>query len=165
MTCEVSLELQWGTQGAFRVGPGKDSLHSSWEGEHSISLESHQGNQASRQFEEGILSCFSSCSRKPWVPSTCDCDLRELFRVPMGSEEYCGIWRGPLVLHWVWCSGRGPHLVLRPEPQGSFPFLTSITGSLHSWNRRVRSRLVLRNGTPLASCVVHGVTGHLSSCF
>jgi len=31
-------------------------------------------------------------------------------------------------------------------------------------NRRVRLRLLLKNGTPLASRVVHGVTGHLSSC-
>ena len=53
---------------------------------------------------------------------------------------------------------------LRRESQCSSPFQTSITGSLHSWNKRVRPRLVLRNGTPLASRVVHGVTGHLSSC-
>ena len=32
------------------------------------------------------------------------------------------------------------------------------------WNRRVRPRIVLRNGTPLASRVLHWVTGHLSSC-
>ena len=44
------------------------------------------------------------------------------------------------------------------------PFRSSIAGSLQSWNRRVRPHLVLRNGTPLASRVVHGVTGHLSSC-
>ena len=50
------------------------------------------------------------------------------------------------------------------ETQGSSPFMTSIAGSLQSWNRRVRPRLVLRNGTPLASQVVHGVTGHLLSC-
>ena len=58
----------------------------------------------------------------------------------------------------------GPHLELRWEPQGSSPFLTSIAGSLQSWNRRVRPRLVLRNGTPLASPVVLWLTGHLSSC-
>ena len=32
------------------------------------------------------------------------------------------------------------------------------------WNTRVRPRIVLRNGTQLASGVLHRVTGHLSSC-
>ena len=54
--------------------------------------------------------------------------------------------------------------MLSQEPQGSSPFLTLITGSLQSWNRRVRPYLVLRNETLLASQVVQGVTGHLSSC-
>ena len=82
----------------------------------------------------------------------------------MESQEYCGVGRGLSDLHWVWCNERGPHLELRWEPQCSSRFLTSITGSLQSWNRRVRPRIVFRNGTPLASQVVHGVTGHLSSC-
>ena len=34
------------------------------------------------------------------------------------------------------------------------------SGSLKSWDRRVRPRLVWRNGTLLDSRVVHGVTGH-----
>ena len=50
------------------------------------------------------------------------------------------------------------------EAQGFFPFLISISGSLRSRNRRVRPRLVLRHGTPLAARVVHGVSGNLSSC-
>ena len=32
------------------------------------------------------------------------------------------------------------------------------------WNPRVRPQIVLRNQTPLASGVLHRVTGHLSSC-
>ena len=39
---------------------------------------------------------------------------------------------------------------------GFFPFLNSITRSLQSWNRRVRPRLVLRIGIPLASRVFTG---------
>ena len=54
--------------------------------------------------------------------------------------------------------------MLRWEPQGSSPFLTWIAGSLQSYNRRVSPCLVLRNGTLLPSQIVHGVTGHLSSC-
>ena len=46
--------------------------------------------------------------------------------------------------------------MLRREPLGSSAFLTSIAGSLQSWNRRVRPRLGLRNGTPLASRVSRG---------
>ena len=46
----------------------------------------------------------------------------------------------------------------------SIAFLTSTSRSLRSWNRVVRPHLVLRHGTPLASQVVHGVSGHLSSC-
>ena len=107
---------------------------------------------------------FLSCGSKPWVPSTWVGDLKELLRVPMRSQGYCEVGRGLSGLHWVWCNGRGPHLELRRESQGSSPFLTSITGSLQSWNRRVSPRHVLRNGTPLSSRVVHGVTGHLSSC-
>ena len=42
--------------------------------------------------------------------------------------------------------------------------LSRITGSLQSRDRRVRSRLVWRNGTPLACRVVHGVTDHLLNC-
>ena len=68
-------------------------------------------------------------------------------------------------LHWVWCIGRGPHLHLRQETEGSSPFQTPIPGSLQSWDRRVRPRLGLRHGNTLAPRGVHGVRGHLSSCF
>ena len=67
-------------------------------------------------------------------------------------------------LCWVWYNTRGPHLVLRKEPQGSSPFLTLISGFLQSWDKRVRPRILWRNETSLASRVVHEVTGHLSSC-
>ena len=105
-----------------------------------------------------------SCSRKSWLPSTYDGDLRELLMVPMGSQEYCGIGSGLSGLHWGRCNGREPNLELRRELQGSSPFLRWTSVSLRSWNRGVRSRLVLRHGTPLDSRVVHGVSGHLSSC-
>ena len=107
---------------------------------------------------------FSGCGSKPWVPSTSASSLRELFRVPTKSWGYCGVRRGLLGLHWVWCNGGGPHLELRQEPQSSSAFMTSIAASLQRWNCRVRTHLALRNGTLLASRVVHEVTGHLSSC-
>ena len=84
--------------------------------------------------------------------------------MPLRSQGYYGAGRGLSGLHWVCCNGRGPNLEIRKEPQGSSPFWTQIAGSLQSWDRRVRPRLVWRNGTPLDSRVVHGVTGHLSIC-
>ena len=82
------------------------------------------------------------------------------------SEKLVTRWggRGLSGLQWFWCYGRGPHLELRQEPKGSSPFLIRIAGSLQIWDRTVRPRLVWRNGTHLASRVVHGVTGHVSSC-
>ena len=73
------------------MDPGKFSLHSSCEGEHGIALESRQVNRTSRCIEGGIPRSFWSCSRKPWLPLTCDSDLRELLRMFMGSQEYCGV--------------------------------------------------------------------------
>ena len=112
----------------------------------------------------GISRSFLSCTRKPWVPSTCAGDLSELLRVPLRSQEYCRFGRAFLGRPWVWWNGRGPHLELRQETQGSSPFLTPFAESLQSGNRRVWPHLVLKKGTPLASRVVHRVTGHLSSC-
>ena len=84
--------------------------------------------------------------------------------VPLRSQGYCGVGRRLSEHLWVWCNGRGPRPVLRQEPQGSSPFLTLIAGSLQSWDRKGRPRLVFRHGTLLAARVVHGVTGHLLSC-
>ena len=84
--------------------------------------------------------------------------------VPLRSQGFCGVGRGLSGLDWVWCNGRGSHLVLRTEPQVSSPFLTPISGFLQSWDRRVRPSILCRNETLLASRFVHEVTGHLSSC-
>ena len=121
---------------------GKSSLHSSCEGKCGIGLDSLQGTPASRRVEGGILRSFSICSRKPWVPSTCDGDFRELFRVPMGRQEYCGVGMGLLVLHWVWCNGRVPLLELRWEHQGSSRVLTWVSGCVCLFKQGVRSQHV-----------------------
>ena len=65
--------------------------------------------------------------------------------VSQGASERRGIlwiWGGPSGLRWVWRNGRGPHLEGRQEPQASSPFRTPTAGSLQSWDRRVRPRLV-----------------------
>src|SRR5574341_1309839 len=83
--------------------------------------------------------------------------------VPLRSQGNCGGGRGLSGLHWVWCIGRGPHFQLRQEPQSTSD-QTPIAGSLQTEDRRVRPRLGLRHGTPLASRDVPGERGRLSSC-
>ena len=141
------------------MSPGKSIFHSSCKGECGIALESRQGNRASRRVQGGVSSFFSSCGRKPCVPSTCDGDFRELLRVPMGSQEYCGVGRALFGLHRVWCNGRGPHLELKREPQGSSPVLMWVSGCVCCLKPRVKSRPVWRHGTQLSSQVVQGASG------
>ena len=50
------------------------------------------------------------------------------------------------------------------ETSGFLSISDSDRRSLQSWDMRGRPRLVLRHGTPLATQVILGVTGHLSSC-
>ena len=117
-----------GNSGCFLCGSRESRLHSSCEGERSIVLESQQGNRASSRVNGGVSRSFSSCGRKTWVPSTCDVDLREFLRVPMGNQEPCGERRGLSKFHCIWCSGRVPPLKLSREPQCSSPLLMWVWG-------------------------------------
>ena len=95
------FELQWdvwgfsrvmkGNSGSLSCGPREAESPFELRGEHGIALELWQGNRASSCVEGGISRSFWSCSRKPWLPSTCDSDLRELLRLFMGNQEFCGI--------------------------------------------------------------------------
>ena len=87
------------------------------------------------------LQVFLGLRQETLAPSTCASDLRELLKVRLRNQEYCGVGRGLSGLHWVWRNGRGPHLELRQETQGSSPFLTPIAGSRQRWDRE--SGLVL----------------------
>ena len=95
--------------------------------------------------------------------SNCDSDLRELLMVPMGSQESFRVVKGLSVFLWGLCKVRGPHLVLRWEPQISSPVLTRISGCVCSFKQGVRSRLVWRHGTLLSSRDVKEVSGLQSS--
>ena len=103
--CGVSHEVRRGAQGASLMAPGKSGLHVRGEGVRVISIEPWKQIRASRHVEVGLSRSFSHCGRKPWVPSTCAGDLMELLRVPLRSQEYCGVGRGLSGLHWVWCNG------------------------------------------------------------
>ena len=66
--CVGFLPSYTGNSGSLSVSPGKSSLHLSCGGEGGISLESRQGNWASRCIEGGISRSFSGWGRKPWSP-------------------------------------------------------------------------------------------------
>ena len=124
--------------------------------------------------DQGLNPCLLHCGQilYPWVgPGKPNLPLGlrgkagGCARVTAGPKRpHPGLCLGPNVplkgLLCIWWNVRGTHLELKQEPQCSSPFLTQIAESLQSWDRRVRPRLVWRNGTPLDSCVVHGVTGH-----
>ena len=99
-----------GTQRAFGVAPRKYNLNSSCKWECGIALESQQGNLAQDSLKGVSPGPSQVATGNPGVPLACDRDLRELFRVPMGSQDYCGVGRSHSVLHWLWCNGRGPQL-------------------------------------------------------
>ena len=115
-TCGFSLELRRGTQVSSSVAPGKSSLHLVAGGARHCSRVT-EGELSLKTRWRRILKSSSSYHRKPWVPSTCDGDLRELLMVPIGSQEYFGFGRDLSGLHWAQCNGRGPHLEWRSEPQ------------------------------------------------
>ena len=66
------------------------------------------------------------------------------------SQGYCVVGWGLSGLHWVWCNGIEPHLYLRRETQGSYPFLTLITG--------------LEQESQASSSVEEWISACLSSC-
>src|SRR5574340_1778531 len=73
-------------------------------------------------------------------------------------------WEGPLgtplgLVHWKRASSP-----VEAGTAGYLLFQTPIAGSLQTGDRRVRPRLGLRHGTPLASRDVPGERGRLSSC-
>ena len=78
---------------------------------------------------------------------------------PMVSQEYCGLGRALLGLHWGQFSGRGPHFELRWEPQGSSPVETWVSGCACHFKKGFRSPRVWMHGTLLSSQVVRGVSG------
>ena len=89
---EIRESLMWpkGSPVSIRVVRGSAALFSSL----------LKGILPQGALKGGIATSFSSCSRKPRVPSTCAGDPRELLMVPKGSQEYCGVGRGLSGLHW-----------------------------------------------------------------
>ena len=95
--------------------------------------------------------------------SSCDGDLRDPLVLPQESQVSIRVERVLSGFLCSRCKGKGPHLNLSLQPQGSSPVLTWISGFLWRFNRGVRPRLVWRHGTPLPSRGLKEVSGFLSS--
>ena len=83
--------------------------------------------------------------------SSCDGDLRDPLVLPQESQVSIRVERVLSGFLCSRCKGKGPHLNLSLQPQGSSPVLTWISGFLWSFNRAVRPRLMWRHGTLLPS--------------
>ena len=92
-----------------------------------------------------------------------DGDLRDPLVWPQESPVTRGVVRGLSGFLCSPCWGRGPHLDLRPEPQGSSPVLTWISGFLWSFLRGVRPCLMCRHASLLSSRAGNAMSGFLSS--
>ena len=113
-----------------------------YDGEVSEPLVGRQGSRVSMQVAWGSASLLSSHGRGIWPRDVLKKVSRGLSRVEAGHPGFsrlvqvtsggfswwlcevreAGRGRGLPGLHWVWCIGRGPHLQLRQEPQGSSDF-------------------------------------------
>ena len=94
--------------------------------EGGISLNMRQGIRASASVE-GRISCFSSSRGR--VPLRLRWDHTDPLVVPLGGPVSRRVSRGPMGFLFSRCQGRGPHLDLSPEPQGSSPGPICILGS------------------------------------
>ena len=106
---------------------------------------------------------FSGCSGKPSFPPTFVGDLRELPRVPMRGEGRCRVGgasrdsTGFVAMEEGLISSGGRDLRL--------PFHSDSDRSVPAeLGQESQAMSFLRNGTPLASRVFHGVSGPLSNC-
>ena len=66
-------------------------------------------------WENGIETCI--ISYKKLIASPGLIRIQEAWGWCTGMTQRDGMGR-----HWVWCIGRGPHLQLRQEPQGTSDF-------------------------------------------
>ena len=89
-------------------------------------------------------------------------DLRDPLVWPQESPVSMRVARGLSGFLSSWCRVLGPHLELRPEPQGPSPVLTWISVFLWSFHRGVRPRIVWKHASPLSSQAGKGVSGFLS---
>ena len=145
------------------MAPGKSGLHVCGEGQRVMALESWEGTRASRRVEEALSRSFSGGGGKPSFPSPSSGDIRELPRVSLRVEGYCGFGGasrdsagfGAMEEGLISRGGRNLRLPLCFDSDIRVPAELGQESQATSF---------LRNGTPLASRVVHGISGPLSKC-
>ena len=76
--------------------------------------------------------------------SSYDGDFRDPLVSPQESPVSLRVARGLSGFLCIHCWGQGPHVEVRPEPQGSSPVPTWISRFIWSFHRGVRPRLVWR---------------------
>ena len=128
--------------------------------EGGISLEILQQKGAS-SLVEGTICVFQHCGRQLEVPLELRWGTQGPLVLSQLSQVSVRVGRGLWEFLFSRCRGIGPHLELRLEPQGSSPVLPWISGSLWSYIKGVRPRLVWRHGTPLPSSGVKVLSGFL----
>ena len=134
---EFREPLVWcqGSQASMRVGRGSASLLSS----HGRGIGPQDMlNKASR----GLSRIAAGNPGFPQLVPVTSGSFSVCLREVRDTVELGGASRGS--------TGFGAMEEWRQEPQGSSPFLTRITGSLQSRDKRVTPRLLWRNGSPLA---------------
>ena len=94
--------------------------------------------------------------------SSYDGDFRDPLVSPQESPVSLRVARGLSGFLCIHCWGRGPHVEVRPEPQGSSPLPTWISGFLWSFHRGVSPRLMWRHASSVSSRAGIAVSGFLS---
>ena len=146
------LELPQGCQGPFRSSRGKVGF--------LLRCRSGKGPHLALSGESPGFSRVAA--GKLGSLSSSYLDLRDTLVGPQESPVAMRVARGLLGFLCSHCWDRGLHLELRPEPQGSSPMPTWISGFLWRFHRGVRHRLVWRHASPLPSGAEKAVSGFLS---
>ena len=124
------LELPQVCQGPFQGSRGKVGFLSRCRSGKGPNLALRGESPGFSQVAMGNLESFQSYYRGLRNPFVLPQEIPVSMRVARGLSSRC----------WV----LGPHLELKPVPQGSSPVLTWISGFLLSLNRRVSPHLVWR---------------------
>ena len=131
-----------GVLGLFSSGGPSVRFLTRYDGEVSEPLVGRQGSRVSMRVARGSASLLPSHGRGIWPRDVLKKVSRGLSRVEAGNPGFprlvqvtsggfswwlgeareTGGGRGLSGLHWAWCIGRGPHLQLRQEPQGTSDF-------------------------------------------
>ena len=149
--------------GSLSCGAREVTSSCGGDGDRVMALESREGTRASRRVEEGLSRSFSGGGGKPSFPSPSAGDLRELPRVPLRGEGCCAVGRASRDSagfgQWKRALSRG-----EAATSGFLSVSDSDCTVPAVLGQESHASSCLRNGILVASRVVPGVSGPLSSC-